>query len=122
MSGEAKRRAGRFGEIGITVLGIVLAMTPLALWLAWTETQFFTILALAAIAMALIFVLARFPRSDSRHRRRVAQASKRPVLGDEFIAELHRLFPLIYHHRRPGDRRFREKMERLLALRKWSDE
>jgi hypothetical protein len=50
---------GRFREIAMTLLGLVLAMVPLALWAAWTETLFYAVLAACALALALFALLCR---------------------------------------------------------------
>lgn len=44
----------------MTVLGIVLAAVPLALWFAWSKTFFFAVLATGAVALAVIYLLGRF--------------------------------------------------------------
>ncbi len=47
---------------GLIFLGLVLMVTPLALWVAWTETNFLGVLATGAIALVLYGVLDRFER------------------------------------------------------------
>ncbi len=47
---------------GLILLGLVLMMTPLAMWVAWTETIFLGVLATGATALVLYGVLDRFER------------------------------------------------------------
>jgi hypothetical protein len=53
-------------EVLATLAGIVLALTPLALWIAWSPMVMGLVLAAAAVAAAL--VLACWPgRTPRRH-------------------------------------------------------
>ncbi len=46
-------------EAALVVLGIVLALVPLALWLAWSEFFFYTTLSIFGIALALFALVVR---------------------------------------------------------------
>lgn len=94
------------------VIGLVLAVIPLALWVAWSESVFFAVLALLAVATVVFIALAR-PGPEEQAPPRV---EPRQILSDDFIAELHRLVPFTYHHRRLGDTRLRGKFAKLRAL------
>ncbi len=90
-----------------TFFGIILLVTPLALWVAWTEAIFLGVILVCVVAMLTICAIALFaPKAASGH-----EAPK--VLPDRFVAELHKLFPLTYHHRRLGSKSFERKMDRL---------
>ena len=108
------RRIESLFDLAMTVLGLVLVILPLALWIAWSESGFFLVLAAGLSAAALFCLLARFGPSEPAYRR--LRPNERKVLPDRFVAELQRLFPLVYHHRRPGDWSFQRKMERLRKL------
>ncbi|HJM50626.1 MAG TPA: hypothetical protein QGF63_12355 [Alphaproteobacteria bacterium] len=56
--------AGWPGEAIVMALGIVLAMVPLALWFAWTETLFFAVLGIGAGSFTLIYLLGRISAPD----------------------------------------------------------
>ena len=64
-------------ELALTVFGLIVAVTPLILWVAWSRTLFVSVLLASAGALALIFVLARQARTqpgvraaDGAHGRR----------------------------------------------------
>lgn len=116
MANERMRLAERLGHIGATGLGIVLAVTPVALWIAWTATLVVGIM-LIAIASAVLFVwLTELPQRRAQNHSGDDGAGSGVVLPDEFIEEVHRLFPLTYHHSRHETARFRRAMRRLSVL------
>ena len=82
---------------GVNFFGMALMITPLALWVAWTETVLYIVLAAGFISASATRGLAE-------------------TVPDDFVAELHDLFPLTYHHRRLGDPAFQRKMDRLKRL------
>jgi hypothetical protein len=106
-----KERLSRIGETG---LGIVLAVVPVALWVAWTPIVWAIVIAVGFVAAALLIALG--------HRRAAEDAGASPVeaapaLPDTFVATVHEIFPLTYHHSREGPRRFRSAMEKLRRAR-----
>ena len=103
-------------NVGMIVFGIILALTPLALWVAWTETVFMIVLSVGAIAGVLCCVLADGPDAVLEDRRELSRPRSTEPSPDEFVAGLHGLFPLIYHHRRIGDPFFQRKLDRLKKL------
>ena len=56
------RSAGSLVTAGLLLLGLVLMVTPLALWVAWTDAIFLMVLATGAMAGVLYCVLVRFER------------------------------------------------------------
>ncbi len=105
--------ANRFASIGVTVVGIILAAVPLALWVAWTPFGFLVVLAVGAVSMVLLGVLlSRLPPGiDDPHRQHDDET--RVVLSDEFVEEIHKISPLVYHNARIENARFRRTMDRL---------
>ena len=97
----------RLRQIGETGLGVVLAATPAALWIAWTPALVLWVMGVAAACGLLLVLLTR--SEDTR-------ASGAVSLPEEFIDEVHRLFPLTYHHSLHETPRFRRAMERLSAM------
>ncbi len=90
--------------LGLTLIGIVMVLTPLALWVAWTETIFLVVLVTSATAAALYGVLARFEKPPAQGE---PSDYVRPAnLPDKFILELQRLHPFIHHHRPSGGPKF----------------
>ena len=99
-----------------TVLGIVLALVPLALWVAWSPAVLFAVLATAAACAALLIALSRWQDAPPEGARNAREGSARVEVPDAFVEELHHLFPLVYHHGRREKRRFRGTMETLRRL------
>ena len=100
----------RLTRIGETSLGIVLAAMPVALWVAWSPIAWAVVVAAGLVAAALLIALdhRRMPEDASALPREAA-----PALPDTFVATVHEVFPLTYHHSREGPRRFRDAMEEL---------
>ena len=94
-------------------LGMILMLTPLALWVAWTGTMFFIVLAIGAAAAVLYCLL---PGDQESAHAKPDQRNGPTVLSDEFLTELTKLGPWIYHNRRPGDPVFQRKIDRVLKL------
>jgi len=91
-----------------TALGIVLAVVPLALWVAWSPAVLLVVVAAGAVSAALLVALWRLP--DGAH---AGGRASHAVVSDRFVEDMHRLFPLNYHHSRTGKARFRRTMEKL---------
>lgn len=92
-------------ELAQTLLGLVLAVTPLAMWVAWTPALLAGVLAVALLSAGLLVLLtdalpARTP--DVRAR-----------LSEEFLEEVQHLHPMIYHHSGRRSSRFHRTMRRL---------
>jgi hypothetical protein len=98
--------AKRIAEVA---LGIVLATTPLTLWIAWTATLVLCVMLVSLLCAALLALLvesAPVGRTDG---------SGNAPLPPEFIEEVQQLYPLTYHHSRHETQRFRQAMQRLAA-------
>ena len=91
--------------VATTVLGLILAVTPAALWIAWSASAVFAVLGTAAVCAGLLVLL-----TESSPQ---AANDGRVALPEGFIDEVHRLFPLTYHHSAAGPARFRLAMKRL---------
>ena len=98
---------------GLIFLGLVLMATPLALWVAWTETIFIGVLATGAAALVLYGVLDRFERPANPARSETSDDVRAGNLPDEIIVELQDLHPFIHHHRPTGGPKFHTAMFRL---------
>jgi hypothetical protein len=97
-----------------TALGIVLALVPLALWIAWSPTLLVAVLATGAACAALLIAIAG-PGRDAAAGDAQDEAEQ-VVVPDSLVEELHALFPLIYHHSRREKQGFRRTMEKLRRL------
>ncbi len=98
---------------GHILLGFVLMVTPLALWVAWTETIFLGVLATGATALVLYGVLDRFERPANPAQSETSDHVRAVILPDKIIVELQKLHPFIYHHRPSGGPKFQIAMYRL---------
>lgn len=102
--------------VGETVLGIMLAVVPLALWVAWSPAVLLVVLATAAVCAALLIALSRLQDETLEDSRNAREDPARADVPDAFVEELHHLFPLVYHHSRREKQRFRRTMESLRRL------
>lgn len=94
-----------------TALGIALALVPLALWIAWTPILLVAVLATGAVCAALLIAIAGLGHDEAAQ-----DDAERVVVPDAFVEQLHRLFPLVYHHSRREKQGFRRMMEKLRRL------
>jgi hypothetical protein len=92
------------------ILGFVLAATPVLLWIAWSATQVLCLMLAALVCAALLARLVE-TTPEGEH-----QGGGRTALPPEFIEEVHRLFPLTYHHSKHETQRFRQAMQKLAKL------
>jgi hypothetical protein len=88
-------------------------MTPLALWVAWTQAIFLGVLATGAAALVLYGVLDGFERPANPARRETSDDVRALILPDEIIGELQDLHPFIHHHRPSGGPKFHKAMSHL---------
>jgi hypothetical protein len=103
------RWSERLGHVATTGLGIVLAVTPAALWIAWTAPMVMIIMVVALLSAGLLAFL-----TDRLTQDRPAEEPRgRVTLPEQFIEEVHDLFPLTYHHSAFGRSRFRRTMSKL---------
>ncbi len=98
---------------GLILLGLVLMVTPLALWVAWTETIFIGVLVTGATALVLYGVLDRFERPADPAQSETSDHVRPVMLPDEIIEELQDLHPFIHHHRPSGGPKFHTAMYHL---------
>ncbi len=76
---------------GLMLLGFAMMLTPLALWVAWTETIFIVVLVTGATAAALYSFLVRFEKPADPAQSEPSDYVRPVILRDKFILELQRL-------------------------------
>ncbi len=103
-------------EFALGALGIILVLSLPAIWVAWTGQMLVVVLAIAATAGVFYCALYGYHQSLSSDHPNLPVPKRTQILTDRFVAEVHSLFPLIYHNRRPGDPVFQRKMDRLKSL------
>jgi hypothetical protein len=121
MSHDLVRLLGSLRSAAATILGVTLAVVPLALWVAWTETILLAVVAIGATSAVLFVVLAERDAAIADGSRSAQHPDARPTITDEAVAELHRVFPLTYHHSLKPRARFLRAMEQLARRMKASD-
>ena len=99
--------------LGLRLLGLVMMVTPLALWVAWTGTIFLAVLATFATAAVLYGVLFRFERPANPAQSEPSDDVRAVILPDKIIVELQKLHPFIHHHRPSGGSKFHTAMHHL---------
>jgi hypothetical protein len=106
----------QFRSILMGILGIVLSLVPPALWIAWTETMLLLVAAVGVVSAAMLVVLADSEPQGVEDPEAAARLAERRNLADRSVAEIHRVFPLTYHHSRVEKTRFRQAMESVRQL------
>ncbi len=99
--------------LGLMLLGLVMMVTPLALWAAWTDTILLGVLATFATAVVLYGVLVRFERPADPAQSEPSDYVRAVNLPDKIIVNLQKLHPFIHHHRPSGGPKFRTAMYQL---------
>ena len=99
-------------------LGVVLAVTPVTLWVAWTPTLLVGAMAVAVACGVLLGLIHDWRAAREGAGSAPPAGRAQPVLPDGYVEEIHRIFPLTYHHSNVGRQRFRRAMENLRRLSK----
>ena len=95
---------------GLILLGFVLMLTPLALWVAWTETIFLGVLAAGAAALVLYGILERFEKPADPAQRESSDYVRAKILPVESIVDLQDPHPFRHHLRPTGSPKFQIAM------------
>lgn len=106
----------RLKSITMTILGIILSLVPPALWFAWTDTMLLAVVAAGVVSAAALIVLADCEARSIEDPQAADDIAKRRISADRSVAEIHRVFPLTYHHSMVERSRFRQAMERVQQL------
>jgi hypothetical protein len=105
-----------FRSITMTMFGIILSLIPPALWFAWTETMLLVVVAIGVVSAGALVALADSEPEDRENPQAAASVAKRRILADRSIVEIHRIFPLTYHHSLVDKTRFRQAMDKVRQL------
>ena len=107
----------RLAAAASTLLGVILAVTPVLLWVAWSETVLFIVVAVAIVSAGLfVSIEERLHRASDGPGGGAGHAR----LPDQFVEEIHQIFPMTYHHSMQPRARFRQTMEKLSRMIKTS--
>ncbi|MDX1376086.1 MAG: hypothetical protein R3357_11010 [Burkholderiales bacterium] len=99
-----------------TVLGLVLAAVPLALWVARSPGVLLAVIGTGGVCAVLLIALSWLGDETPEEAPDSRADPARADVPDAFVEELHQLFPLVYHHSRREKPRFRRTMETLRRL------
>ena len=104
----------RFAEALMVIFGLIMMVTPLALWVAWSNAAFFVILFSGLFSAWAYWAIYR-----ARHRSEPETgegAELHRELSEEAMNELHKGWPWYCHHTTDGTVRFRRTMNRFADL------
>jgi len=110
---EMARFAHALRTIGFTLLGMVVAATPLALWIAWSHTVFFGVLLIGAAAAALYCFFADVANMRPMGPHAFPDNFRKAAIPDKIVRDVQRLHPFVHHHRPAGGARFSAMMAQL---------
>jgi hypothetical protein len=110
---DMARFAHALRTIAFALLGFVVAATPLALWIAWTNAVFFGVLLIGAVAGVLYCFFADIANMRPIGPLAFPDMGRRATLDDEFVRDAQRLHPFVHHHRPAGSPKFAAIMTRL---------
>jgi hypothetical protein len=113
MSVEPKSMSHRLRAAAMTASGVILAVTPLALWVAWSETALLSVLATLVVAGGIFCLLVAYDKQPGEDTREGSKRRTIETLDDDFLSAMSNFGPWVYHHRYPGDEEFQRKMESL---------
>ena len=102
----------RFRTLAMMLCGMLMAMTPPALWFAWSTQLFLLVLLTGILAGVFYCLLARL--EEPLNIDYPAQAH--PTLSDDALAELTDAGPWIHHHSSGNRAAFKQRMDRLRNL------
>jgi hypothetical protein len=103
---EMARIADALRTICFTLLGMVVAATPLALWIAWTHAVFFAVLLIGAAAAALYCFFADVANLRPMPPHAFPDTVRKATIADKVVRDVQRLQPFVHHHRPAGGPKF----------------
>ena len=111
-----KSWAERLRTAVMTCSGIVVALTPPAMWMAGSPNVLGLIIGTGFTAAMIFCLLAFYDDNHTEERSEPVEREMTQVTFDEFIKTMHRLYPLTFHHGRRNDSVFAREMARLKRL------
>jgi hypothetical protein len=85
----------RARDVAETCTGIVLCISPIALWVSWSTQVLSIMLIVGAVSMALFVCLVRARPEDDGP---MPNGDVRVLLNESDIAEHHNLYPMIHQN------------------------
>jgi hypothetical protein len=103
--------AGRVLILVTSALALIVLVSPLLMWVSWTEKMFVGVIVLGVIAGGLYCLLDRFADPVAGDPGRAPRTLS--ALDDQMVAELSNLGPMIYHNRLSAEGRLRKVLDRV---------
>ncbi len=106
-------------RVAAIIFGIVLAVTPLALWIAWSTMAFLLIIVIGIISLVGFLLCHWLSDEELKIAEEIIEHppwTGAPPVGDAVLSVLSGLGPFIYHNRLSAEYRFALKMAQLQKL------
>jgi hypothetical protein len=100
-------------SLGLSALAMIVLISPLALWVSWTEWMFVAVVVVGLTAAVLYCLWDRSPepgKSEPAGRQATRTVS---AVDDELLAELSNLNPMVYHNRLSIESRLQATLDRI---------
>ena len=81
----------RIANIGMIFFGLIMMVTPLALWVAPTKPWFYFVLEAFAISSVMVCFFARFETTADEHRKSQQANPDKASLADKCVEQLQNL-------------------------------
>lgn len=88
---NSHRLKTRLADIGMVVFGMIMAVTPLALWVAPTEPWFYFVLELFAFSSVIVWYLSGFETTAAEHQSRQEAQKSKVTLSDKVVEKLQNM-------------------------------
>jgi len=84
----------RLADIGMVVFGMIMAVTPLALWVAPTAPWFYFVLELFVFSSVIVWYLSGYETTAAEHQSRQKAPNFKVTLSDKFVEKLQNMRPM----------------------------
>ncbi len=98
MAEESGKISEKLINIAMAICGLTLSLSVPGIWFAWTNTIFFTIMAIGAAAGILFCLAAKIHEKVAEPMDPDVKPTPKAVLSEEFMSELTRTTPYMHHH------------------------
>jgi hypothetical protein len=104
----------KLADVLMIILGLIMLVTPLALWVAWSNTMFFVILMTGLGSTWAYWAIYR--ASHATDNPPVPDQAFPRQVSEEAMEVLHAGWPWYCHHTTDGTSRFRNTMNKFADL------
>lgn len=115
-NGTVRAKGALATDIGMTVSGLVMAATPLILWMSPTKTSFYITLMVCFTAFGVLVLLSKFGPEEEEEEEEVAppkqDTGSKITLSPELIAHLQGQRELSQHERPALKKSVRDNLQK----------